>query len=342
MKVTTKRNNAIEALRFLFMVQICVWHFQYPVAVAGFVGVEFYFILAGFFIYLNGSRDNAPGVVDHTVHKVRKFYLKYVLASILGFIVFGHTLELSSFQDKIHALLNFISQLMMLQSIGIYPTGLNSPLWFFSVLIFGGGIVYALVRYYREISVRIIFPLLFILYMTECFHFGTRENLEAFYINGALSMPLARGIVEIGFGCLVGYAFKNYGYIATKHAMFLNVLSIMAIILYVVVMVSSRNDVNYVFIFFPIMIIAAMQQSNWLHRFLNRDIWSRLGGLSYDLYLIHAVLIALCKHFLLRDAGIGLMKVAIVYYLLLLPCAYAFDRLSKMLSSLISTKFSTE
>ena len=70
---STNRNTAIEALRFFSIMQIAIWHLDWSFINAGFLGVEFYFILAGVFLYKNATKPNAPGVIGYTVNKARKF-----------------------------------------------------------------------------------------------------------------------------------------------------------------------------------------------------------------------------------------------------------------------------
>lgn len=70
MNQSSGRNSAIEALRFLSVFQICLWHMSYPVTAAGFLGVEFFFILAGIFLYKNATKVNSPGVVGYSLHSL--------------------------------------------------------------------------------------------------------------------------------------------------------------------------------------------------------------------------------------------------------------------------------
>jgi len=46
--MSSNRLTAVEALRFLSVFQICLWHMGLPLTAAGFLGVEFFFILGGF------------------------------------------------------------------------------------------------------------------------------------------------------------------------------------------------------------------------------------------------------------------------------------------------------
>ena len=88
MNQSSGRNSAIEALRFLSVFQICLWHMSYPVTAAGFLGVEFFFILAGIFLYKN-AKVESPGVVKYSLHKLSKFYFKLILAQIITQLVYS-------------------------------------------------------------------------------------------------------------------------------------------------------------------------------------------------------------------------------------------------------------
>lgn len=205
-----KRNMPVEALRFLFILLICVWHFSVPFTAAGFLGVEFFFILAGVFLYKNATRESAPGIIHYSVRKISKFYFKYVLAVIATYIIFIQGVVVDFLSNWTHALMRFLTELLMLQGIGLFQTGLNPPLWFFSVLLFGGGWIYGLTRYATAVSIRFIFPVMVALYFSWCFHYGTTERLEIWEVLGVFPTSLFRGICEIAYGTLIGYVFFNY------------------------------------------------------------------------------------------------------------------------------------
>ena len=72
------RNTAIEALRFIVMLQICLWHYHDGIGTmqAGFIGVEFFFILSGIFLYRTATRSQSPGILEFTLRKAGKFYIQ--------------------------------------------------------------------------------------------------------------------------------------------------------------------------------------------------------------------------------------------------------------------------
>ena len=77
---STKRIPAIEAFRFLSIIQICIWHFSVPCIDAGFLGVEFFFVLTGFFMYRDATKRHALGITDYSIKKMSKFLCKHILA----------------------------------------------------------------------------------------------------------------------------------------------------------------------------------------------------------------------------------------------------------------------
>lgn len=128
------------------MLQICLWHYHDGIGTmqAGFIGVEFFFILSGIFLYRTATRSQSPGILEFTLRKAGKFYIDYLMAIIAAYIVFMPNLIEAFRYDTLHTLLQPIGQLLMIQNIGPFYGGINTPLWFFSVLIYGGAIVYAL------------------------------------------------------------------------------------------------------------------------------------------------------------------------------------------------------
>ena len=329
MNQSSGRNSAIEALRFLSVFQICLWHMSYPVTAAGFLGVEFFFILAGIFLYKNATKVESPGVVKYSLHKLSKFYFKLILAQIITQLVYSPGLMVELRENWLMPVLRFISEALLLQFSGTFGSGLNAPTWFFSVLIYGGAFVYALTKYYRNISIRVIFPLLCVCYFAYTFNNGTTEMLERWDNIGPVPLYLARGVSEIALGVLCGYLYFNYKQAISLHKMFLNISAIIALVLYISIVAGNRALSRYALILIPTIIFTALTDGTILQKLFCGRIWLFLGRISFDIYLLHFPLMVVFRHFLHVEAGMPLSVVAMLYYLSLVPCAYIFDMVAQ-------------
>lgn len=322
---TTQRNTAIEALRFLSVFQICLWHMSYPVTEAGFLGVEFFFILSGFFMYKSAINPESPGVISYTNRKLKKFWFKIILALTLTYIIYYQGIIIEFQENPLQPILRFISESLLLQSVGSFEGALNSPVWFFSTLIYGGALVYALTKYYTDFSIRVIFPIIAILYFAYTFKNGSQETLENWDVIGFIPLSLTRGICEIGFGVIIGYIYINYSDKIKLHINILNYSSIISLILYLAIIADNRQFSQYALIFIPVIICTAQTPNTVLNKLLRSRSWAFLGRISFDIFIIHYPLIALFRHFLLVEADMPLPFVALLYYIVLIPCAYFFD-----------------
>ena len=321
------RLTAVEALRFLSVFQICLWHMGFPGTAAGFLGVEFFFILGGIFMYKAAVKPNSPGTLAYSWHKLSKFWFKTVLALILTYAIYWEGL-ITEFKDNwVYPIMKFISEALMLQVTGCFEYGVNCPSWFFATLIYGGAFVYLLAKYYTKLSIRLVFPAIAIFYFAYTFNNGTTETLENWdVIGGFVPLSMARGIAEIGFGVVIGYMYFNYSQFFYGRLKVFNVASVLSLILYIAIVADNRQLSQYAFIFIPILICAAMTPGTVISKLLCGKFWIFLGRISFDIYIIHYPLIAVFRHFLLVVAGLPFWLVATLYYISLIPAAWIFDK----------------
>lgn len=301
---------------------------SYPVTKAGFLGVEFFFILAGVFMYKTANRPDSPGVFSWIVDKLQKFYFKIVVALVLTHMIYYEGLIVELHQNWLHPIVKFISELLMLQSIGSFEAGINCPTWFFATLIYGGALVYALTKYYTKFSIRIIFPFIAIFYFAYMFQNGTTESLENWDVIGFIPLSLVRGICEIGFGVVIGYVYFNYRDLFLRHLKALNMIAIVSLILYLAIIIDNRQFSQYALIFIPVLICTALTHGSVFCRLLRGKVCFFLGALSFDIFIIHYPLIAIFRHFLLVSANLPLWLVAVLYYISLIPAAYIYNMVS--------------
>ena len=160
-----KRNTAIDAMRFIFMCILCPFHC--PAANLfpnGYIAVEFFFILAGFFIYQSYKKHSDVGTIDFTLKKMGRFFYPLLISIVLLMLldrkrfIYPHELTpdgiVSQYFLRLPELL--FCQGLEFVSVGSY---INVTLWFISILIFGGALIYSLLKNFGHKTISIILPL---------------------------------------------------------------------------------------------------------------------------------------------------------------------------------------
>ena len=151
------KSISVEALRFIFMVVIAVWHFgRINPFTHGYIAVDFYFLLSGYLLYGSYTKHKYDAM-RYTEEKLKRFYPEYILVFIIAFLMKLHLLLRDN--DAVTTFLNAISEGLLIHSVGIFGGGVNQPAWYISVLIVGGGLLYAILYEYKKIAISIIFPL---------------------------------------------------------------------------------------------------------------------------------------------------------------------------------------
>lgn len=289
----------------------------------GYIGVEFFFILTGIFLYKIARKINSPGVISFSLNKVKKFYLAYVVALVLCYCVKLPYIHELFTADPLHEICRIIGQLLLIQNIGVVEGGINTPTWFFSILIYGGAIVYTLIKYYPKACIRIVFPILTCLFYTSIFNFQDGPGLEQWRVEVFFSMPFLRGVTDISLGVLIGYAFFSYQQIWQKYTKCLDALGIISSILYVWIIFSGQKEAPYAILFICMLLICCLNPDSRIHLIFKSTKWLYLGNMAFDLFLIHVVLkfgiYAIGKYLYLTP-----LTQFLCYAVLLIPTAYMF------------------
>lgn len=273
-----RRIVSVDFFRFLFMLQICLWHLGKCMGIMnhGYIAVEFYFILSGYFIYKSSVKKNAKGVFDYTWDKIKRFYPKVLVATLPACIVYWITFDIT--------ILPLFNSVFFIHDIGLFGGGVNLPLWYLSVLLVGGGIVYALLNNNRHLTISVILPLSVLMIYTYILK-ENDGNLEMWATNCCFYMPLWRGVAGLSLGCLLArfYEIKR-DFIAGKLWDLLFLLSLVGAI--AIVFVDVNYD-RYALLFYCIIILSCFTQGTIVNKLFYLPCWNYLGELSFEMLLVH-------------------------------------------------------
>ena len=87
--MTEERVNVIEFLRYIFMVALLSWHGKFGYIAKGYLVVEFFFILSGYFLMDSFIRNPYRNAAQYTEKRIKKTYLEYLIAAIICFVYYG-------------------------------------------------------------------------------------------------------------------------------------------------------------------------------------------------------------------------------------------------------------
>lgn len=279
------KNGAVEALRFLFIICVCIHHYGLYCP-AGYLGVDFSFVLSGFLLMRHFERNRTEGedaaiaAVRYGCGRVRRLLPPYLFAYLLTVVIFCCTntpVTLSFFMSK------SIWELLFLQGGGLSAGLLVPPGWFCGALVLASFVIYFLLGKSKQTYLYFIAPLSFILVLSYIFQ--TTGNINRWDYIGTL-----RGFAELGLGCIcfqVCAALKDR--LQGKRKLLSSIIEILSIayLIYVMTLVGpSEGDFSCVLII-AVLITSLFIGNSYFSRFMNKTVFAYLGKISMGIYLNH-------------------------------------------------------
>lgn len=291
-----KKMNSIEAFRFIFMLMICIWHYQGTKVLAhGYMAVEFFFILSGVLMFFSSNKEYALGTLDYTMKKVKRFAPDCLL--LIAYVNLRHMILpvlLGRKELDVSWLLQALPESLFLQNIGIYTGGVNFPMWYVSVLLFGGAFVYALLRFDKRLTVSIILPMIVLVGYTYIFSMDKRGRIDSFDLHGGIYTPMLRGVCGMSLGVVLGYIFvlKKQCVLRVK-TWVIDALGLISLCLFLVFAIfpTSQSYDRYLLIIVPFLLLACFVEKSLFNKLFGNKYWAILGGYSWQMLVYHGRII---------------------------------------------------
>lgn len=335
----TKKNNAITIWRIVFTYVIMVYHFDnkyvisqiYGLNFGWYIGVEFFFIVSGYLLYVNFDKlaQRCHSGWDYFVYRYGRIYPYYLGAFILSFIMWGKAGGFS-LGDMAKKLSYDFFEIFAMHGIGLDDgwSYINNTSWFISVLFISGFIIFHCLVKWKDNFINFVAPLLIII----CYSFLYRNmgkvsavvQITDFYLN----WPLMRGLADM---CMGIFAARLTYFIQEKcnRTGILRVagtMGLLFVILSSMVYGESKRDFLYVIIMTFSVAVAFLPsghkifQYRWIHR------WS---GITMCMYLIHdAFRSYIFPIYLGIPESMGMKLVYMLLYMVVVTvCAFLFEKL---------------
>lgn len=323
------RIKNIEFFRFLFAIMIVYAHIMwfccsvfniyidFPLYMKlwshcsdSFLCVEYFFIIAGFFLFFH-IKNKKDETLSFAVNKIVRLWP--LLA--LSIFCIGIISSLFKFVD-FYSYSNVLNLLFLLMTcIGKTLTN-NMHSWFVCVLFWCSIFYHYIGRNFNVKITNFIIGILIFYSYTQILNWnnGSIPGVHSQILNG-ISGGMLRGFASIGLGYFVGmfwttiapyvenYKIKN----KLKSSILFVALSIIEIYLFVFLInnslfhrISFNNDFIFIVVF-TVLFILFLAKKGLLSKLLENNLSVFLGKFSYSIYIMQAVGFVIAKHFFWED-----------------------------------------
>lgn len=287
------RNHILDISKIIGIIIVCLLHTAwFPTLYHGYLPVEFFFIVSGYFIYKAAEKEY--GIVAFFNKKLKRIYLPYCLA-LLVFIV------LAWFKPNLFTEFDFLPTVLfcsvLLQSHGIPDLfgvekviGLCEPAWYLTVLLYGGALLFILLKYTNRRFCLILMTIITICVYTHMLITGAVEH---FYNLGIINLPFFRGLAGMFLGCLIAMPqYKNYIGEHITNVRFrsvLNAISIVAIIAAAIIFFTPNTVPVLAVPLFFIILTGMMLPGLWFNNLNALPIFSKISlpDISLEMLILH-------------------------------------------------------
>lgn len=297
-----ERFKNIDFLRFILALIIMMFHsrryFELSTLNHGNVGVDFFFIIAGFFLFINIKPSD-------TLTFVKKRFLRLVpMIWFLLLIVFISSLFISEIQFSFN---NHLLRIFLLDTIGLSPltTGKNTGLvvsWFVSVLFITSIFYFYINKLFEKKYLNLIIGLITLFsYITYYSNNGFATDGHTEVIYHLLPIGVLRGLGGIGIGYFISDLYKNTKLQTStklKTLLFSGLEIYLSIFLIYYILFSSKlpGHTGFSFILmFTILFYLFTLKQGFLSKVLDNDFCAKLGSYSYSMYIMHYFITCLLK-----------------------------------------------
>lgn len=283
-----ERNYAVDLLKFVGALFLFLLHYYYPQQLIpqAYLWVEFFFIVAGVFLYKSFDKYQAKPFISIMGSKIERFYPHYCLAIIM-FLAYGG----GGGGHKLIKMLLFFPHIGLSEFVGW------GTLWFLGVYILVAGFLIAIMKNFERSKFLFLAALIF--FCASYIEGDSIPNIFFQKTERSLNIPYGvwRGLSAMSFGVLLGFIcdFWKNAKIKFPSLFFLFAFA------FVVYIMFHRSTVSYsriIYLFFGIMTFFSLQD-NYVSRFMSLvgQKCKAIVALSMPLYIFHHPIIEICRKF---------------------------------------------
>lgn len=298
------KNRSLEFWRFIFSIIIALYHFRAQInehfLQSGYLAVEFFFILSGFFLAANSFHKIAANkpvspellTIQYMKKKIKRLYPHYLYSWFVFMCISIFILHNVRFQ-ALFRIRGGIPELFMLQMAGISNNKFagNAADWYVSSLFIASYFVYYLAVKLKSTFTYFVAPCLSGIIYTFLYrqvgNLGTIRKTVPFTYTGTY-----RAIAGLCLGviCYAIFSYVNEQYNTKKF--YYTIAEFFCIVCIAFMLFIPKTSANS-FLFLPVavlFIICISARKGYISRILDNEVSSKLGKLSYAIFLNHTII----------------------------------------------------
>ena len=299
-----ERYYSLDILKFILALIIVCHHFQQVMEVhfqgLNFYGgridfgnvVEFFFIISGFVAAIHLNKISEMPFYEYMKKRALRLY-PMVIISVLSYtalIILYRAYSGNWYVNKPAGIWRIITSLSLTFSGGVVTTvglGINNPIWYLCVLLLCYILFWVVLKVCKAKEVSHVIGSIIIMIIGAAAHYY-EFNLPF------LNIASSRGYTAFFLGTILFSIYTSY-----KDNKKLYIISIIIIAICTVLMLfdfSTYDDpwsIN-VFVIFPCTLFCFL----WINSFLHNSVWTYFGKISFEIYLWHAIILAIFKMYI--------------------------------------------
>jgi len=285
------RNEALDVLKLFFTVVVIAHHSGYISGLLnrGYIAVEFFFIVSGMLLFGTFEKYPELSTAGFFVKRAKQLYPEYwfsLVVLLLSQIMMGKQAYTHWYSP--------ILEITLTRCIGIpmKTEAINGPCWYLSVLIFGGLLLYYLLRKLpRNIFNATAIGAIAVIYGLLASRSVSIEQWDT--ISSIIYLPFWRGIADMLIGIIICQLPK-------PHRLMGNILEVISGI-GVLALLHLNGNYDYLASVVIALLIWAIRSGRSIIRVLGRNqIVTWFSKLQYGLYVNHICVVTIFRqiHFL--------------------------------------------
>ncbi len=289
--MSNTRIYSVDWLKGVMIFIIVAYHSSFSQGFRGYLGVDVFFFISGYFLMSSFLRKPATAV-QYTWARIKQTAAPYLICILLAAaLLLIHLIATAgSYDTLIDSLGKIFSATVFASEFGGEFTRAYFIIayWFLSVLVICSFILYAMLQYSERLSTTLLFPIIVLFGYNALF--SDAPSLNTLSRIGPLGAPLIRGLYEMAAGAMICHIYVHHHSSIEKRATLINMLGVISFILFSALLFTKEPLDKYTIVTIPCFLLAAVIDRSWLNAALCKihgGLIARMGRYTLYIYCIH-------------------------------------------------------